>query len=843
VTGFPAPFNYSLTATGTTTNESHFSEAIVMRVFSRLVVVAAGALTLLMASQALAHLIIFKDGFMLQGDVKQPGTRIEGLPVSEGTFVLDAGARRIFFPHTRVEDVVPESNPNADLVTLETKVLRLQPQPVDSLEYIVDATPFDEKWRRYFRYRVPDRVPVQRVPQQLAFLNPLYARVDAISVNWDQYYLTNEFDPATVRKLLVSHQILKMKGDAADAGKRFRIYRFFVQAGWYDTADEELTGILQDFPSEKERVDASRESLNKARVGKQVEDLERGYRIGRHAWVQQQLANFPTSGLDDPALTTIRTLKSRYQEATERLTQWRRWLEELPGQIKEPEEKKLFDEAAAAILKEIRLDDCLPPQPGQGRYRSLEQGRLLRLDAFGSMAAQVERDRKQGRPPTNSPTELLGLAVSGWLLGKDAAETNLGNAQKLWQARQFVLKYQKTPDDGDRERLMKEYQAVLSRALGTDEMAQLISLLPPCEPEADLSSEAVELQTRLPWQTRRTTAYLLQLPPEYHHGRSSPVLFALPQVGEQPRIMLERCGELAAKFGYILVVPDWKRQGVAYDYTTEEQLAVTDVLLDLRRRFQVDSDRVFLLGFGEGASMALDVGLSHPDLFAGVIPVCPGFRFFPQSYWRNGQYLPFYVVVGDQARELNKKIFEMFRKQWVPRGFPWLLVQYRGRGLEWFQGELPFIFDWMEHKRDRYRRSTAVPELGKLAGAASLSLEFQSMRKTDNHFYWLSSDGISDKSINHPANWSNNVYPASFQGSIFLEQNSIHVTVHNLRQLTIWLSRDMIDFTKPVTINVNGVVHRMNKKIDPSLPALMEDFYTRSDRQRLFFARVDINRP
>jgi hypothetical protein len=35
----------------------------------------------------------------------------------------------------------------------------------------------------------------------------------------------------------------------------------------------------------------------------------------------------------------------------------------------------------------------------------------------------------------------------------------------------------------------------------------------------------------------------------------------------------------------------------------------------------------------------------------------------------------------------------------------------------------------------------------------------------------------------------------------------------------------------------------MNKKVDPSLPTLMQDFYNRGDRQRLFFAKVDINRP
>ena len=102
-----------------------------MRVFSKLAIVGVGALMLLVSSQALAHLIIFKDGFILQGDVRQPGTHVEGISVSEGTFVLDAGARRIYFPHAEVVDVVLQSNSNADLVTLEKKVLRLQAPPVD----------------------------------------------------------------------------------------------------------------------------------------------------------------------------------------------------------------------------------------------------------------------------------------------------------------------------------------------------------------------------------------------------------------------------------------------------------------------------------------------------------------------------------------------------------------------------------------------------------------------------------------------------------------------------------------------------------------------------------------
>ncbi|HEV2948038.1 MAG TPA: hypothetical protein VGX70_11725 [Gemmataceae bacterium] len=811
-----------------------------MRITSRLLIV--GSFGLFAASPVWAHLIIFKDGFMLQGDVRQPGANVEGIRVAEGTFVLDADARRVFFPHAQVEEVVPESNRNADLVTLETKVFRLQAPPVDVLERIFEISPFDEKWKRTFRYMAGDGRP-ERVQQQLTLLNPQFARVSATRMSWDAYYLTNEFDPATIRKLLASHPSMQSKNDAGESGRHFRIFRFFVQAGWYIAAEEELTDIASKFPEEKERISSARENLYKLRVDHHVEDIERAFRVGRHGWVEKQLVEFPSNGVDDKQLTIIRSLRSRYQAAEDLLKESKRLLTELPGQVKDAGAKILFQNATAAILNDLRIDDCLPAPSGRTRSRALEQGRIQRLDSFLSLAAQAERDQKQGRKPSNSPDELLSLAVSGWLLGKDAAETKFETAQKLWQSREFVLKYQKTADPDDRRKLLQDYQAIQSRALATDEMAQLLSLLPPPEAEADKSPQPFELETKFSGKRRDNIRYLIQLPPEYHHGRPCPVLFALNQSGEKPVTMLETCGEMAAKFGYILVIPDWQRRGLAYHYTAEEQSAVVDVLLDLRRRFQIDSDRVFLLGTGEGGTLALDVGLSHPDLFAGVIPINPALRFFDNSYWRNGQYLPFYFVVGDQTGDINKRLFDKFKKDWVPRGFPWLLIQYKGRGLEWFQGELTYIFDWMEHKRDRFSRARAVPDLGKLGGAATLNLDFQSMRKTDDRFYWLSTKSISDRQVNDAKNWSNNIVPASFQGNVYLDGNSINVTVRNMRQVTVWLSRDMIDFTKPVTINVNGQIRWMNKKVETSLSTLMEDFYARGDRQRLFFAKVDIDRP
>src|SRR5262249_9826307 len=160
--------------------------------------------------------------------------------------------------------------------------------------------------------------------------------------------------------------------------------------------------------------------------------------------------------------------------------------------------------------------------------------------------------------------------------------------------------------------------------------------------------------------------------------------------------------------GYVLVAPEWARGlSAAYGYSAAEHAAVLEVLRDLRRRFQVDSDRVFLFGHGEGGNMAYDVGLSHPDLFAGVVPMSAKPPFFASRfYWANAQYLGVYAIGGEHC-ESYKDTRELFEK-WVTPGYPVVYTVYRGRGEEWYGAELPRALDWMDHKT----RANPVQEVG-----------------------------------------------------------------------------------------------------------------------------------
>ena len=81
-----------------------------------------------------------------------------------------------------------------------------------------------------------------------------------------------------------------------------------------------------------------------------------------------------------------------------------------------------------------------------------------RLEAFLSLAQQAERDQKLKKKPAQNPAQLLSLAVTGWLQGKDSAEAKPEAARRLWAARQFVLEFSRMDDasDGSKPRFLEE---------------------------------------------------------------------------------------------------------------------------------------------------------------------------------------------------------------------------------------------------------------------------------------------------------------------------------------------------------------------------------------------------
>jgi hypothetical protein len=114
----------------------------------------------------------------------------------------------------------------------------------------------------------------------------------------------------------------------------------------------------------------------------------------------------------------------------------------------------------------------------------------------------------------------------------------------------------------------------------------------------------------------------------------------------------------------------------------------------------------------------------------------------------------------------------------------------------------------------------------------------RTMRAGDNHFYWLSVDGVTR--LNEGGEkWNPNGKYATVAGKLG-NGNRIDVFAGGVKQVSVWLGRGTIDFDKPVTLWYNSSQFGAPREVKPSLAVLMEDFYRRGDRQRLYLARVDM---
>ncbi len=756
------------------------------------------------------HLIVFKDGFTVHGIVKQDRTSFTdpvsgapiSIPVQDSHFTVDDGVRNISFSPNQVQELIPDDPTRKDRPIWLTNLRAASGSPIPGTWKIAQISEFDHRWQREVILTMANGSHY-KLEQRLVLLTPRYLCVDTRGTVWTSFYLTRELGPDVCRSLVYKHADFK-KTPEKDYDKRLLVYRFFLQAGWTAEAEKELLKLLDAYPAQRAKLKVIQENLNALLAVQFVKDMELAYKAGQHQEVQERLARYAkekmASQVPESTQLRVQSLKIQYAAADKKLKAVQRFLKILPVNV-EPLRRDFYRKAIAAIGGELNHDT------------------LSRLETFLSQAQDWERALKQKRPPTQTPEELLAFALSGWLLGDGAAEKNADTARRLWEARQLVLDCQRSDDPVERKQRVDTFKE--AKGVSVDVIARMIPLLPSAEPYEKLGTDPIKLGAH-------GTSYVLQLPPEYHPGRLYPVLLLLHHSGEKAEDELTRWGELAAKHGFILAAPVWGK-GVEpeYQYSEREHAVVLNCLRDLRRRFQIDSDRVFLFGCEEGGKMAFDVGLSHPDQFAGVLPMSASPRFFSYRYSTNAQYLPFYVVNGDFTGAMAKDNRTLF-KDWIRWSYPALHVEYKGRTGGFFEAEIEPMMDWMTRKK----RAHPQKQLGRKAE------EFKTMRDSDTSFYWLSAGEVFPRCQNSAAAWNQATPPATMQAQVFRE-SQINVWAHGVGNVTVWLGQGSINYSEKLKVQLNGRL-LPPRTITPSLQDLLDVFCRTGDRQRLFWARIDL---
>lgn len=754
--------------------------------------------------------IVLKDGRVLRGKLGKVASLADSPntahPDSSAALqlilFLDDDLRRTFFSERLVREVRHNEKRQLDEKFAIRQRVKRSGSSIKSVGQPLRIEPFDEYGRRIFTMATARR-PVD-VIQGITKLTPHWTKVEGISHVWDMRMATSSIPRDTLQKILLK-QI-----DPKDAEHYKKVARFYLQCERYEEARQMLEKLLEAFPDNadfKEQLAPSLRAIRQISADRLLTELKLRRDAGQHRLVAEKLQRFPTEGVGGEILQGVREMIRNYATSQARRQNVVKHLKALSARIPDTIQR----ENLKPILDEMEAE--------------IGPNTLDRMAAFLQNADD----------PQTPDAEKVSLAISGWLLGADAATEKLATSISAYRVRRWIREYLNKGSAPERQRTYEYIQ----QEPGVD-AAMVAGLLahmtPPVDPPKPVAGKTGYYEIEVPGLTKGSpVTYWLQLPPEYDPYHRYPAIVALH--GEAANAEREidwwagervkdgqRAGQ-ATRYGYIVIAPEWTvEHQKQYGYSAYEHVTVLNSLRDACRRFSIDTDRVFLAGHSIGGDAAWDIGLAHPDLWAGVIPIVAQAERYCELYWENARYVPFYVVAGElDGAKLTKNARDLDR--YLRRGFDATVVEYEGRGHEDFYDEILRIFDWM----GRFRRNFFPREF-----------TCKTMRPWDNYFWWVEVEGLPPRSAVNPGDWPppRGTQPVQIKGKIN-KANGINVRAGTSR-VTVWLSPKMIDFKQRSTVTVNG--RRMNspdQRIRPDMRVMLEDVRTRGDRQHPFWARLD----
>jgi|GEM_PF-221716 len=508
---------------------------------------------------------------------------------------------------------------------------------------------------------------------------------------------------------------------------------------------------------------------------------------------------------------------------------------------------KTLSKEEALRLNRLLLEASYPQLIARSQFTGLTMNTLVHLEAFLQFAAQ--RTVQPGEKAL-TPGEKLALAISGWALGSNSAVQSLPVALSVWRTRQLVRAYLRESSVLKRQNLLEQIRA--QEGTSPDTIAKLLANLPPpVETPAQYISGFFEIETPGIGEAP-PNRYYVQLPPEYDpqgrysavvalHGMVSVAAHSVinkpgPEDGRKPSMIDWWAGEPgsdgirrghAMRHGCILIAPEWTSSSQKeYEFSAREHEAVLSALRDACRRFAIDTDRVFLSGHSMGADAAWDIGLSHPDLWAGVIAINGTTTKYTSLYFENAKHTPFYIVGGELDGDNSIKNGRDLDR-YMARAFDVTFAEFQGRGQENFSDEILNLFDWMK----RRKRDPNVKDFS-----------MKTIRPWDNFFWWAEINSFPEKGV--CLQW-----PPKDKRALEIEC-SIRTTegaagANNIRvksgagRTTIWLNPQLIDFDKKTIITVDGNRVNKNPYVKPEIETILEDARTRGDRQHPYWAKLE----
>lgn len=765
------------------------------------------------------------NGLELQGDILElasisenpfqaaaRGGEVETRPL----WVIDDGLRRTYLHQRAMVASTPDVFvPQPERIDIEQPV-PVSGRPLSTAGTIFRIGEFNEFGRRVLVMQGPEG-PLTII-QGMTQITPDYVKLEALSAEhdivWESRIATDSVSDA------VLESVFEHWAPAATLEGRLRIVQLFLQAERYAAARRQIDKAIAAYPDQAGLLE-QRKALVQRQARQILDEATLRAARGQPQLARRMLNGFPRQGI-------AREIQLQVADAIKQQDDEKALAAELVKQLRELIAS--LSDAMQADLQAI-VDEI---------ERDLNTDTLARLSDF----------RRLGGEDTITAESRVSLAIGGWLLGSGSGLQNLPVARSLVLVRNKVAEYLAESDAQRRQKLLEEL-----RGLEGATPEYVSKMLPLMRPPLTLPDEAADpdvpglYHMTLPAGAGdETFEYSLQLPPEYSPLRSYPCVVALAPLGSDPdweidwwagpyRQDLQMRGGQATRQGYVVVSPRWSTaEQTVYNYTSVEHARVMASVRDAMRRVSIDSDRVYLSGHGysaaasDGASAAWDIGLAHPDIWAGIMVIGGEAEKYIQHYSPNGKYVPIYFVMGEIAGAPKPPLARNGPdlNRYLRPGFDAMIVGYRGRGAEHFFEEIPHLFEWMELRSHR-------------RGAMPKNLDLVTMRRGDQFFWWLELPELLDAAAVNPILYGREgrLSAAEINAKV-TGTGDVQIVQAPASSYTVYLSPEMgVDLGNRVTVSRSRSL-RSAVTFDGSLDVMLEDVRTRADRKHPFWAKVTL---
>ena len=274
------------------------------------------------------------------------------------------------------------------------------------------------------------------------------------------------------------------------------------------------------------------------------------------------------------------------------------------------------------------------------------------------------------------------------------------------------------------------------------------------------------------------TPYMVHVPIDYRGDQPFPLLVYLSGGGGQAFDGALSAEQSVGRSGYIAVYP---HAGGDLWWEPKQTAMVYQLLLEILRTYNIDTNRVYLAGFSNGGTGALDYGTLWPDRFAAIASLMGAGINSPSGETlplKNVLNVPFLFLHGDKDTLIPSSVsvntYDELRAM-HPRVAPELhILKDRGHEITLTSDDgftMPFL--------ERFQREP-FPR--------SLAMKISSL--TYPRRYWIE---VLEKDSG----------PAEVEGHI-LPDNAIELKTKNVRKLRLLLRPELLSGSGPVRVRVNG---------------------------------------